>query len=151
MGLMNEVSVFAKGIGKKAKGNYDVVAMNTKVSSLRREIQGIYSKIGEQYYAIHKETPDEALRDIVEEIKDKENQIAEMQKQIEDTKAATAEIPLRTANTSGNQEAGVNVKYCANCGSAIPEDSCFCTNCGTAVEDVHSQAESIAEGADKIV
>ncbi|MBR2557676.1 MAG: M48 family metalloprotease [Methanobrevibacter sp.] len=27
-----------------------------------------------------------------------------------------------------------NVKYCTNCGSEIPEDSCFCTNCGAKVE-----------------
>lgn len=134
MGFMDEVSVFAKGVGKKAKGNYDVVAMNTKVSSLRREIQGIYSKIGEQYYAIHKETPDEALRDFVETIKDKETQIAEIQKQIEDTKAATAEIPLKTANSSDDQEADANVKYCINCGAAIPKESSFCTNCGTPTE-----------------
>lgn len=134
MGFMDEVSVFAKGVGKKAKGNYDVVAMNTKVSSLRREIQGIYSKIGEQYYAIHKETPDEALKDYVETIKNKEAQIAEIEKQIEDTKALTAEVPLRTANGSGNQEAAVTMKYCTNCGAAIPEDSNFCTNCGTSIE-----------------
>lgn len=134
MGFMDEVSVFAKGVGKKAKGNYDVVAMSTKVSSLRREIQGIYSKIGEQYYATHKETPDEDLKDFVETIKDKETQIAEIQKQIEDTKVATAEIPLKTANGSDNQEVDANVKYCTNCGAAIPKDSSFCTNCGTPTE-----------------
>lgn len=134
MGFMDEVSVFAKGVGKKAKGNYDVVAMNTKASSLRREIQGIYFKIGEQYYTIHKETPDEALKEFVEMIKDKETQIAEIQQQIEDTKAATAEIPLKTANSSDNQEVDVNIIYCTNCGSAIPEDSSFCTNCGVPVE-----------------
>lgn len=136
MGFMDEVSVFAKGVGKKAKGNYDVVAMNTKVSSLRREIQAIYSKIGEQYYAIHKETPDEALKDFVETIKDKEIQIAEIQQQIEDTKAATAEIPLKIANSSDDQEVDVNIIYCTNCGSAIPEDSSFCTNCGLPTEKI---------------
>lgn len=133
MGFMDEVSVFAKGVSKKAKGNYDVVAMNTKVSSLRREIQGIYSKIGEQYYAIHKETPDEDLKDFIEEVKEKETQIAELQKQIEDTKAVTAEIPLKTAAVSDSQNAGTNVKYCTNCGAAIPEDSNFCTSCGTSI------------------
>lgn len=134
MGFMDEVSVFAKGVGKKAKGNYDVVAMNTKVSSLRREIQSIYPKIGEQYYAMHKEAPDEDLKDFVEAIKDKEAQIAEIQKQIEDTKEATAEISLKTANSSDNQKVDVNLKYCSNCGSATPEDSCFCTNCGAPIE-----------------
>lgn len=138
MGFMDDVSVFAKGVGKKAKGNYDVVAMNTKVSSLRREIQGIYSKIGEQYYALYKETPDEAFKEFIETIKDRETQIAELQKQIEDTKAITAEIPLKTTVASNNQEVNVNMKYCANCGAAIPEDSCFCTNCGTAIEKIES-------------
>lgn len=134
MGFMDEVSVFAKGVGKKAKGNYDVVAMNTKVSSLHREIQGIYPKIGEQYYAIYKEAPDEALKDFVETIKDKEAQIAEIQKQIEDTKEATAEISLKIANSSDDQKVDANIKYCPNCGSAIPADSCFCTYCGAPIE-----------------
>lgn len=131
MGLMDEVSVFAKGVGKKAKGNYDVVAMNARVSALRREIQSIYSKIGEQYYAIHKETPEEALKELVENVMEKENQVEEIQKQIEGAKAAISEIPLKTADT---QKDDVKIKYCINCGSAIPEDSSFCTNCGKSIE-----------------
>jgi len=31
---------------------------------------------------------------------------------------------------SGEQSTKMAIKYCPNCGTALPEDSAFCTNCG---------------------
>lgn len=105
MGFMEEVSAFTKGVGQKAKGNYDIVTMNNKISSLSKEIRGIYFQLGEQYYAAHKDDPEEGLVSLVNQIKDLEAQIADIQRQIENTKAVTASVQFSAAPTVNAQAA----------------------------------------------
>ena len=131
MGFMDEVAAFTKGVGQKAKGNYDIVAMNGKVTSLTKEIRSVYTQIGEKYYAIHKDEPEEALTDLIDTVKSLEAQRAAIERQIENTKAATASVPLAAqgAPASANGENG----FCEKCGAPLPEDSVFCVRCGAKV------------------
>ncbi len=131
MGFMDGVAAFTKGVGQKAKGSYDIVAMNGKVSSLTKEISGVYTQIGEKYYALHKDEPEKAFEDFIETVKSLEAQRAVIERQIESTKAATASVPLSAqgAPATANGENG----FCEKCGAPLPEDSVFCVRCGAKV------------------
>lgn len=144
MGFMDDVSAFTKGIGQKAKGNYDIVAMNSQISSLLKEINGIYLKIGEQYYNIYRENPVAEVKEYVEKIKNLEVRIAETKQQIESTKIATAAVSLKaTAVADMTQKQGEN-GFCAECGAPLSADAMFCVKCGTKVIS-NDTLEEIAE------
>jgi len=127
MGFMDNVQTFTKGVGAKAKGNYDVVAMTTQVSNIKKEITSIYTQLGAQYYALYREDAADGVKDIVNQIKEKENQILALNKQIEDTKAATAAVQL----TESNPQMAIPSRPCSNCGQMLVGGAVFCGNCGT--------------------
>lgn len=133
MGFMDDVSAFTKGIGQKAKGNYDIVAMNNQVSSLQKEISGIYLQIGERYYTVYGEEPVKEVKEYVDRIKKLEVQIAEMKQQIESTKIATAAVPLKaTTVTDMTLNHGEN-GFCTECGTPLSSDAMFCVKCGAKI------------------
>ena len=134
MGFMDDFNAFTRGVGQKAKGNYDVVAMNAKIASLQKEIREIYLQIGEKYCAIHKVNAEEALAGFVEHIRNLETQIADVQQQIESTKAATAAVSLKAVPTA-THEAGTGAGgFCPKCGALLEADALFCIQCGAAIE-----------------
>lgn len=94
MSFMDSVSTFTKGAAAKAKGNVDVVAMNAQVSTLKKEIASELQNIGQTYYDSHKDSPEEEYSAFFANIQEKEAKIAEIEKNIEETKAATAAVSL---------------------------------------------------------
>lgn len=133
MGFMDGVSAFTKGVGQKAKGNYDIVTMNNRIMSLQKEIRGIYLQIGEKYYAVHKENPEAYLEGFVKAVQNLEIQIASVSQQVESTKAATAAVQLISG--SGGKLRGTDGSngFCASCGAPLPADSLFCVKCGAKI------------------
>lgn len=140
MGFMDDVSAFTKGVGQKAKGNYDVVTMNNKISALQKEIKGIYVQIGEKYYALYKENPEADLKELVDGIKNLEAQISDVQQQIESTKAEMAAVQLRTASPENAIIADGSNGFCKSCGAPLLAGSMFCVKCGAKVEDETKEA-----------
>lgn len=128
MGFMDGVSTLTKGVGQKAKGNYEIITMNGKISGLQKEIQGIYLEMGQQYYSLYKENPDEGMEGFVNKIRETEGQIEEIKQQIEKIKAETASVQLRTV-TPAESMAGSH-GYCTKCGKPLPADASFCVYCG---------------------
>ena len=131
MGFIDGMAAFTKGVGQKAKDNYDIVAMNGKLASLAKEIRGVYAQIGEKYYAVHKEEPEEAFKDLVETVQSLEAQAAAIQRQIDNTKAALASAPAPVPVTSADGTYG----FCEKCGAPLPRDSVFCVKCGAKVAE----------------
>ena len=132
MGFMDSVSTFTKGVGAKAKGNYDVVALTTQISALKKEIASLQTKLGETYYSLHKDAPEEQLKQYVDEIIAKEHTIEVINQQIIQTKEATAAVQLTVA--PANTSVAVNStlgRKCIKCGAALPDDAIFCPECGT--------------------
>ena len=129
MGFMDEVAAFTKGVGQKAKDNYDIVAMSGKVASVNKEIRGIYTQIGEKYYMLHKDDSEDALRDFVETVQNLEAQAAAIERQIENTKAANAAPVVSESIPSADGTHG----FCDKCGAPLPPDSAFCVKCGAKV------------------
>lgn len=141
MGFMDSVSTFTKGVGAKAKGNYDVVALNTQISACKKEIAALYSKLGETYYAAHKNDPDESVKGIVSEIIDRENKIAAINDQITKTKEATAAVQLTNSPVLAGPTNALGRK-CSNCGASLADDAVFCAECGTKNEIVVAPVSS---------
>lgn len=129
MSIVDNVSFFAKGVGAKAKGNYDIIAMNGQITSIEKEISQLYKELGSRYYEGHKEDAEEALSGFVDEINKKRQQIEDLQKEVDKTRATTAAIPL-TVNEDNLSEQEVEVKKCQQCGAIIMKDALFCRECG---------------------
>ncbi len=139
MGFMDSVSTFTKGLGEKAKGNYDVLTLNNKISSSEKEMNKLFGMLGKQYFDLHKDDPEEALAEVVNNIISTEASIEELKKLVEETKTATAAVQLTSPvqnDQAGNGGAGVNKKTCMFCGAPIDDDSVFCSVCGKKQEPV---------------
>lgn len=143
MGFIDNVSVFTKGVGAKAKGNYDIVAMNAQISTLKREINELYTAIGEAYYKEHSESPESAVSDLVNQVSDKANKINKLNTQIEITKTETAAVQLIVPDEKNTESPKFNGRVCKQCGSPISDEDLFCQNCGTRneVEEVKIATE----------
>ena len=124
MGFMDNVSTFTKGLGEKAKGNYDVIALNNRISQAEREMNTVYLELGRRYFELHRDDPEEGLSGFVKNLLNTEQTIAELRQTVEDTKAATAAVQLT------NPAAKAAGKFCQNCGSPVG-DELFCGVCGT--------------------
>ncbi len=163
MGFMDNVSTFTKGLGEKAKGNYDVLALNNRISQTEREMNAVYLELGRRYFELHRNDPEEGLAGFVKNLANSEASIAELRQAVEDTKAATAAVQLTNPSVRAGGRVCPNCGspvgdepfcgvcgtkqeppaeeqsepagvFCPNCGSEIEEDSVFCSVCGTKVK-----------------
>lgn len=129
MGFMDSVTNFAQGVGAKAKGNMDVVNLSTQVNATTREINGLYKNLGEAYYNLHKDDPEDAMKDIVRLLGEKFNKIKELESNIQSTKESMSAVQLiKTQPQTGS-------RFCSKCGSAVADDCIFCTKCGAKLTD----------------
>ena len=53
---------------QKANDLADITKLNLRTSELNKSIQELYAKVGEQYYALHGEQPEEPLSGLCGEI-----------------------------------------------------------------------------------
>lgn len=144
MGFLDNVSAFTKGVGAKAKGNYDVVALNTQISSCKKEIAALHANLGELYFNLHRNDPEDKLAGIVNEIISKEKKIEELNQQIETTKEATAAVQF-TAPTEPTVPDDYTGRRCSNCGAPLADDAIFCGECGTKNEIIETKEEEKEE------
>lgn len=121
---------------------------------LKRQIEGLYAKLGEMYYHkyVGQETESPAFVEVCQQIADLERQVAAKQEeaqkiqagvynpQVEGQPAPAAPVQAAPApvNVAPVQEPAAPVaqrqtKFCPNCGHEMPLNVNFCPECGTKV------------------
>lgn len=138
MGFVDGISAFTKGVSAKAKGNIDVVNLNTQLSATQKEISALYEKLGKTYYENMKNCPDACVAELVKAINEKFAQIEDINNQINSTKDNIASISLTNK---------VEGRICVNCGAEVGAGNLFCVKCGTRQPEVIPE---VADSSEKI-
>lgn len=108
----------------KAKDFADVAKLNSNISDEERRINANFTEIGKMYFESHKDDFDEMFADQFTSIKECQEKIKDLQRQITAIKG---------------------VVKCPNCGAEVAKDSAFCPSCGTAIPKEEPVAEESAE------
>ena len=90
---------------QKANELADITKLNMRTGELNKAVQELYAKVGEQYYALHRSQPEEALAPLCGEID-----------------AAMAEMDQIKADIQRIRQ----IKVCPSCGYENPSDASFC-------------------------
>lgn len=124
--------------GQKIRGE-DTRGEDTRIPELENEIRKLYEKLGDQYYALHKENPEEELREPVEAVRQLQGQIGEIRRQIQEKRAAEAEARAKAeAKKKAEAQAMESERensygFCPHCGTALTKDAVYCAKCGKKV------------------
>ncbi|MCI8538871.1 MAG: zinc ribbon domain-containing protein [Oscillospiraceae bacterium] len=110
---------------QKANDLADITKLNLRTGELNKAVQELYARLGEQYYALHSESPEAALAEICGEI-GKANQELEQ---------------IRTGLQILKQ-----IKVCPSCGSENSSDARFCSQCSAALPELTPRQEPQLEG-----
>ena len=125
MGVFDNLTKAVTDAGNKTKDISETMRINSMISQNTNKIKNLYTKIGENYWNLHKDAPEEALADLVAEINQLEITNMEHKKKIELLKG---------------------VKICKACGAEISSNSLFCNNCGAKVEKESPVVDNVPTG-----
>ena len=144
---------------QKANELADITKLNMRTNELNRNIQDLYAKVGEQYYALHGTEPEAAVAGLCAEITAAKAEIEQIRvdiqriKQIKVCPSCGYENPSDASfcckcsaalpELAPKQAAAPTGPVCPNCGSPLMEGAQFCTKCGTRI-----QVQAPAEGQD---
>lgn len=105
---------------QKANELADITKLNMRTGELNKAVQELYAKVGEQYYALHRSRPEEALAPLCGEID-----------------AAMAEMDQIKADIQRIRQ----IKVCPSCGYENPSDASFCCKCSAALPELPRREE----------
>lgn len=124
--LGKKISDTGMDVARQAKDFTEISRLNTAISTEEKRIQDLYALLGKTYFSFYKGKYGEEFKDIIEAINGSQEKISAYRKLI--------------------QEKNRKV-ICENCGTELPEGSCFCSNCGKPV----SQIRAIGAGAPDMI
>ena len=118
MGLLDNIgktiSDAGQGAIQKGKEMADIAKYNSLISEEGRKQNSIFEQLGRKYLEVKGDSPDDAFKEFVAELKASEERVKEYQQKL---------VELR------------GVTKCPSCGAAIPSGSNFCTSCGKAMNE----------------
>ncbi len=129
-GLKDTVSKSFTAINLKKSNFVTINKLNTYISTLEKEIEGLYSKIGTNTYTKWKRDGDfdlNQLQEFCEKIREKEEEIAKQKAQIQEIEEEENQILGRS---SEEDELPGERMYCAFCGAPNSDQYKFCVKCG---------------------
>ena len=133
MGLFDEIGKKIAKSGqdtvKKAKDFAEITKLNGQISEEHRALTAFYAQIGEKYYSLYKDAPQEEFAQSCARISAGLKRIAENQALIQTLK---------------------NTKLCPKCGAECEQNVQFCSSCGEKLpmpEPVKPEAPAEAEPA----
>jgi hypothetical protein len=118
--LGKKVSQTGQEAIKKTKIMAETTKINSQISAEKRVIADNISKIGERYYELFCDSPDENLAQFVAAIKEAQRKIEDCEDQINKLKG---------------------IESCPNCGTELKEGAPFCSNCGAKIEQAQPTGE----------
>jgi uncharacterized membrane protein YvbJ len=134
---------------KKTKIMAETSKINSQISAEKRSISENYSQLGEKYFELFGENPDENLAVFITAIKEAQLKIEDFEEQINKLRgieccpSCGAEIKDGALFCTGcgaklepspPPAAVPSVKVCTNCGSQLADGVLFCSTCGTKAE-----------------
>ena len=109
----------SENLGREKNPSEDSLYSNM-MEEEKSKIQKMYVQIGQQYILKHGDNPEDEFGQWIDQIKDSEKKIADLQQKIQTLKG---------------------VRLCPSCGSEVPAQAAFCIFCGTAMPKVPVASE----------
>jgi DNA repair exonuclease SbcCD ATPase subunit len=136
---MNEVDLFdkmKKGLsdaGAKAKEMVDITRLNNQIGQKQKEIEQLYYEIGQATFKAFQDNAlsgiKAAIKDFSQEIVQKQEEIAELERNITEIRNADAKAPEAQSPETESGEAP-DQKVCPSCGQVVTPETKFCPACG---------------------
>ncbi|MDE6087592.1 MAG: zinc-ribbon domain-containing protein [Oscillospiraceae bacterium] len=133
----------SRTVSQKMKNLNDTNKLTSQVKTEQNNIHQNLVAIGQKYYDLCRDNPDEEFRSMVEAIIKSEQTITRLQQEIENVRAREPELmPVSEQQTTGNAGAS-DFRTCPNCGSRSQENSAFCSHCGQKLAAQAAQYDKI--------
>ena len=143
---------------QKVKEISDTIKLNNQIAEEKKALASTFRRLGESYYELFGEKPDEMLEEYISAIKESEERIAGLQAQknlirslvkcpdcgrLVDMEAVFcpecgARMP-EIAEESGDEDE--ESRTCPACGEKIDEGTLFCPVCGAYIEEDEEESE----------
>lgn len=150
------ISDFSQATIQKGKDTVNVSKFNRMISDENKTVTKLMEKLGQRYYALYGEAPEESMRELVDSIKECEARIREYEENIKELQGITkcpvcgTDVPngavfcpeCGTRSAAAPEEPPAEEKvFCTNCGAQIAPGFKFCASCGARVEIPFAEPE----------
>lgn len=127
MAFLDELGVKITQTGLKTKQKAsdlkDMAKLNAESNELKKLIQAYYGRLGEKYFELHKDNPEEELEEYITVLKETCSKLEMIQVQLGHLK-----------NTSSTHVLSqTEVRFCSACGNSLTPGASFCSKCGNKV------------------
>lgn len=128
-----KVTKSTQEITQKTKDIAEISKLNSQISDEQKQIYNLFTQIGEKYYSLYGNNPQEEFLDLCESINLSQSKVISFKNRIIEIKN------IKTCLNCG-AECSADVAFCSICGAELPKQehlkeenisNKFCSNCGT--------------------
>lgn len=133
MDLFDKMKKGLSDAGAKAKEMVDITRLNNQIGQKQKEIEQLYYEIGQATFKAFQDNAlsgiKAAIKDFSQEIVQKQEEIAELERNITEIRNADAKAPEAQSPETESVEAP-DQKVCPSCGQVVTPETKFCPACG---------------------